>query len=206
MKLRERHMTETRRAILEAVAAEISASGLTGFSIQGVADRAGVTHRTVYNYFPTREALNDAFAEHIEAVLAEGRVAHSERGVAVDGWPAIAGQFHSAIGEGAAHLKAYVMMTIATGKAAKVFRDRSRKMEKLLADELGLDDPGVARLVTSAIRMFISSAGWFLLSEHHGLSPAEAGRVSEWAVKALLDAARSGDVPTRVDRKTKKEA
>ena len=64
-------MAETRTAILEAVAAEIAASGLTGFSIQGVADRAGVTHRTVYNHFPTREALNDARAT-VTACLALG--------------------------------------------------------------------------------------------------------------------------------------
>src|SRR6188474_1654380 len=69
MNLRERQMAETRRAILEAVAQEIAESGLTGFSIQGVADRAGVTHRTVYNHFPTRDALNDAFAEYVEQAL-----------------------------------------------------------------------------------------------------------------------------------------
>jgi hypothetical protein len=48
--------------------------------------------------------------------------------------------------------------------------------------------------------MFVSSAGWFLMSAHHGLTPAEAGRMSAWAVKALLDAARNGDVPGRSDK------
>lgn len=199
-------MAETRRAILEAVAAEIAESGLTGFSIQGVADRAGVTHRTVYNYFPTREALNDAFAEHVEAVLAEQGFAHAERGAGVDDLPRLLGQLYSAVGDAAAHLRAYVMMTVATGKAARVFRDRSRKMEKLIDEELGPLDPGVARLVTAAVRMFFSSAGWFLLSNHHGLSPEEAGRASEWAVKTLLGAARRGDVPERLDKREKKHA
>jgi AcrR family transcriptional regulator len=199
-------MAETRLAILEAVAVEIAESGLTGFSIQGVADRAGVTHRTVYNYFPTREALNDAFAEHVEAVLAGRGVAPAERSVGVEGLPKIAGLFHSSVGDNAAYLQAYVMMTIATGKAARVFRDRSKKMEKLVDEEFGPLDPGVAKLVTAAVRMFISSAGWFLLKSHHGLSPAEAGRVSEWAVKALLGAARRGDVPKRLDKRKKKGA
>jgi AcrR family transcriptional regulator len=206
MNLRARQMADTRRAILEAVAAEIAEIGLTGFSIQGVADRAGVTHRTVYNYFPTREALNDAFAEHVEAGLAGQGAAGAERGVGVAGLAKLAGRFHRSFEDHAAQLQAYVMMTIATGKAAKVFRDRSRKMEKVIERDLGPFEPGGARLVTAAIRMFISSAGWFLLSKHHGLSPADAGRVSEWAVKVLLEAARSGDLPECIDKRGNRNA
>ena len=59
--------------------------------------------------------------------------------------------------------------------------------------------------MTSAIRMFISSTGWFLLSKQCGLSPAEAGRVSQWAVKVLLDAAQRGDLPRRLDNRGKKD-
>lgn len=206
MKLREKQLAETRTAILEAVAAEIAELGLTGFSIQGVADRAGVTHRTVYNHFPTRESLNDAFAEYVERVLYERGVGNEEQGVGVEGLPAIAGRMHSSVGDNAAYLQAYVMLTIATGKAARVFRDRSKKMEQLIDEELGPLDPGVAKLVTSAVRLFISSAGWFLVSQQHGLSPAEAGRMSEWAVKTLLAAARRGNVPKRIDKRRKKDA
>lgn len=205
MKLREKQLIETRKAILEAVAVEMAESGLTGFSIQGVADRAGVTHRTVYNHFPTREALNDAFAEYVEQVLGQGGISNSERGVSLQGLPAVAGGFHSGIGDHARYLQAYVMVTIATGKAARVFRERSKRMEKLVDEELGPLEPGVAKLVTSAVRLFISSAGWFLVSQHHGLSPAEAGRMSEWAVKTLLDAARRGNLPSGSDKPQRAE-
>src|SRR5262245_33889214 len=130
MKLREKQLADTRRAILEAVASEIAESGPAGFSVQGVADRAGVTHRTVYHHFPTREALNDAFAEYVEQVLGNQGFANSERGIGVDGLPGVTGRMHSLIGEHADYLKAYVMLTIATGKAARVFRERSKRMEK----------------------------------------------------------------------------
>jgi AcrR family transcriptional regulator len=199
-------MAETRTAILEAVAAEIAEAGLTDFSIQGVADRAGVTHRTVYNYFPTREALNDAFAEHVEALSAGQKIANAEVGVGVGGLPRIAKHMHTAVGDAAAPLQAYVMMTIATATAARVFRDRSKKIEQRVDEELGPFEPGIAKLVTSAVRMFLSSSGWFLLKKHHGLSREEAGRVSEWAVRVLLDAVRKGDVPKRLDEREKNDA
>ena len=60
----------TRRAILDALAAVIAETGGLGFSVQQVAERAGVTHRTVHNHFPTRDALNDALAEHVEDAMA----------------------------------------------------------------------------------------------------------------------------------------
>jgi len=199
MNLRQQQMEQTRRAILEALAAEITESGMLDFSIQAVADRAGVTHRTVYNYFPTREELNDAFAEHVEEVLSEHAIEPARRDVA--NWPQMAREACEMMGDHASHLiSAYVMMTIATGMPARVFRTRSKRMEKAVEDELGPFEPGVAKLVTSAIRMFVSSAGWFLMTTHHGLTPAEAGRVSEWAVKALLDAARNGEVPERSEK------
>ena len=206
MKLRDRQMAATRTAILEAVATEIAESGLTGFSIQGVADRAGVTHRTVYNHFPTREALNDAFAEYVEQKLYGRGFANAEQGVNLEGLPAVARLMHGVASDDAVYLQAYVMMTIATGKAARVFRERSKKAEKTVEEELGPLEPGTAKLVTSAIRLFISSAGWFLLKQHHGLSPAEAAGMSEWAVKTLVAAARRGDLPKRVEKRKKKDA
>src|SRR5512145_2612333 len=60
----------TRRAILEAMVDVImeTTDGI-GFSVQAVADRAGVTHRTIYNHFPTREALCDDFSDYVDELL-----------------------------------------------------------------------------------------------------------------------------------------
>ena len=60
----------TRRAILEAMADVITETNGIGFSVQAVANRAGVTHRTIYNYFSTREALCEAFSEYVDELLA----------------------------------------------------------------------------------------------------------------------------------------
>jgi AcrR family transcriptional regulator len=200
MKLREQQLALTRTTILDALAAEIAENGLVDLSIQAVADRAGVTHRTVYNHFPTREALNDAFAEHVEMLLAKQAIEPAN--LSIDNWPQIALDSQAIFNLRPEHIRAYVMMTIATATPASVFKTRSRRMEKALEHELGLD-PATAKLVNSAIRMFMSSAGWFLMNAHHGLASADVGRVSAWVIKTLINAARNGDVPVSAKKETK---
>src|SRR3954449_2901973 len=61
--LRERQTSQTRAAILEALGAELGAGGIEDFSVARLARRAGVSERTVYRHFPTREALLDGLSE-----------------------------------------------------------------------------------------------------------------------------------------------
>src|SRR5512145_845114 len=97
MNLRKRQQAQTRRDILAAVGEVLVADGVLGFSMQKVADRAGVTHRTLYNYFPTRESLNDAFAEYVEEELAELGPAPDEGAIELRMLPSIAGAFGEGI-------------------------------------------------------------------------------------------------------------
>jgi AcrR family transcriptional regulator len=195
MNLRKRQQENTRRAILDALGQQIGESGAIGFSIQDVADRAGVTHRTVYNYFPTREALNDAFAVHVEEELATLFGARPEEGVCLAQLPSVALTFYRTIVDKAAHVRAYVMLMIASRSPAQVTRERTKQFEQLMEDEAGPLPEGVARLATAAVRLFASSIGWHVLTEHQGLSNEDAARTAEWAAKVLLDAVANGDFP-----------
>lgn len=55
--LRSRQKQVARELILQAAADEIAEQGTEGVSLQAVADRAGVSKRTLYNYFDSRETL-----------------------------------------------------------------------------------------------------------------------------------------------------
>lgn len=66
-----RHTEATRKAIVEAAAELFLDRRRNGFSVQEVADRAGLTHRTVYRYFATRQELIGAAAQHLAPSLAE---------------------------------------------------------------------------------------------------------------------------------------
>jgi AcrR family transcriptional regulator len=192
--MRKQHQEHTRRAILDALADVIADSGATGFSVQEVADRAGVTHRTVYNHFPTREALNDGFAVHVEEELAKIAELPDATLNLAKLVPAVA-ELYRVAAKRASHVRAYVMLMIASRAPAKLTRARTELFERLIEDEAGPLPAGAARLVTASVRMFVSSTAWHLLTEHQGLSNEEAARAAQWATKTLLAAVANGDYP-----------
>lgn len=178
----------TRRAILEAMVDVIMETDGIGFSVQAVADRAGVTHRTIYNHFPTREALCDAFAGYVDELL------EASSGVPEPAWslaslPQLVDDLYRTLAQRDRHARAYVMLMIANRRPMSAWRKRSQMAEKLIAREQDPEVPLTPRQVTAAIRMFVSTMGWHLLTEQCGLSTDEAAQASAWATGTLLDAA-----------------
>lgn len=54
--LRERKKAETRQALAEAALALAVERGPAAVTVDDIADAAGVSARTVFNYFPTKES------------------------------------------------------------------------------------------------------------------------------------------------------
>ncbi|PRY48491.1 TetR family transcriptional regulator [Geodermatophilus tzadiensis] len=71
--LRERKKLATRLALHEAALQLVAERGLDGVSVDDVAARAGVSPRTFFNYFPTKDdavlGLDPADAERLTAAL-----------------------------------------------------------------------------------------------------------------------------------------
>ena len=188
MKYESSRRVRTRRAILDALAAVIAETGGLGFSVQQVAERAGVTHRTVYNHFPTRDALNDALAEHMEDVMARDGFREPPATSAASLVPMITDAY-SAFQSYEVLSRAYVMLMLASRRPAGVARRRTSAFEAVIARDTSPPAPLTSRGLTAALRMFLSTTGWHILTEQLGLSPAEAVTTATWAAQTLLDAA-----------------
>jgi AcrR family transcriptional regulator len=63
-RMTERSKAATRERLLEAAAAEFAARGLDAANINEISLAAGLAKGTVYNYFPSKEALFLAVIEH----------------------------------------------------------------------------------------------------------------------------------------------
>ena len=186
----------TRRAILDAVADVIVQSRGLGFSVQEVADRAGLSHRTVYNHFPTREALCEGFSAYVDELLLSSDPAPDDN-LSLASFPAVVDPLYRALETRERYVRAYVMLMIGSRRPVKTWRKRTQLFETLIAREAAVPPPLTVHQVTAAIRMFVSSMGWHLLTEHLGLSTDEAAATGAWATRTLLDAAtlKQGSMP-----------
>src|SRR5512145_2224335 len=191
----------TRRAILEAMVDVImeTTDGI-GFSVQAVADRAGVTHRTIYNHFPTREALCDAFSDYDDELLGASAGLTEEPAWSLASIPLLVENLYRTLALRDRHARAYVMLMIGNRRPMSAWRKRSLMAEKLIAREQSGQVPLTPRQVTAVVRMFVSTMGWHLLTEQCGLSTEEAASASAWATRTLLEAAIAKPTTRRTAR------
>ena len=63
---------ERRRQIVETAFAMVAEKGFEGFRTRDVAERAGINSATLHHYFPTKEALVEGVAAHLETRYMEG--------------------------------------------------------------------------------------------------------------------------------------
>jgi AcrR family transcriptional regulator len=82
--LREQHRQDTRRHIVAAARDLFQSAGFAGTTMEAVAERAGVSRATLFNYFPSKQSLLLPFAGH----LVRTRV-RPEVEAALEPWPGL---------------------------------------------------------------------------------------------------------------------
>jgi len=194
---------KTREAICKAFAEVLAESETGEFSMQEVADRANVTHRTVYNHFPSREALMDGLVEYQEQQVLrlpiEDRPVSPEPGMfSADAFPAAVATVYGLFAQDDAGNRAFARLSLSARRAPISTTERTARLASALGQELDLTDADARRLA-AAVRFFGTQVGWYLLTQHYDLSNDEAATTAKWAVRVLLKAAAEGDLPTNGD-------
>lgn len=187
--LREQRAAETQVLILEALAAIIDERGAPDFSVQEVADGAGVALRTVYRHFSDRQALLDGLAQLVDEELEAMRV-DDERG-----WQQLetVDDLLEAARTVFAYFDALVPLTSAMALLSAAGYQRSRSHDartqayrRILTDHLGeLEDPD-AQATFGVIRHLVSANTWYTLRLEFGLTGEEAGRAVTRSIDAIL--------------------
>jgi AcrR family transcriptional regulator len=179
--LRERLMEQTREAILDGLGEQLAESGLRDFSIPKVAKRAGVSVRTVYRYFPTREALLDSLDDWVNR-----RLGHPDFPATPDEAAAVAADMFPRFADNAAMLQAQIQSTAGRELKLHARRSRARQFEKLLATETRHLPPDDAKEAAAIFYLLCSSTTWQFLHDVWGFDAAQAARAATRAQKTLL--------------------
>lgn len=190
--LRERQKRMAREAILEAVADQVAEAGSLDFSVADVARRAGVSHRTVYNYFGSRQELIDAVSEWANERMRSlgGTITPDRLG---DIPPAVKVNF-ALFEEMGGLAEAFARMDTA-GETTAARNARTAAFTAVVAPACPDLDERQRLAVAAVLRQLASVRSWYLLTREHGLSVEEAAAVTSWALDRLTSALEAGELP-----------
>jgi AcrR family transcriptional regulator len=179
--LRDHYREETRTRILDAAIAELSVSDLEGLTMAGVARRAGVTERTVFRHFASRDALIAAVWPRMQARVRSTGFPHT-----ADELIATPGRLFPAFDKEEKLVRASAFS--AAGREVRLASNPERQaaMRACVRDAFpDIAEPDLTRL--AAVAQLIDSAyGWAVMREFWDLSGAEAGQAAADALAVLL--------------------
>jgi AcrR family transcriptional regulator len=169
-----RHTEATRNAIVEAAVDLFVEQRSDGFAVQEVADRAGLAHRTVYRYFPTRQDLMNATVQHLASGVGEDPFA----GVStVEEWMAAVGPHLVRTEANFELIHAVVAATLASHDWRLFGQDTpdrdTHRWQVFRRQFPNLPDDD-ARRTFATLRHLTSSTSYVLFRLRFGLSPGDA--------------------------------
>ena len=177
--LRREQARLTREAILSAFADQLS-GGAADISVPTAAAHAGVSVRTVYHYFPDREARLEALAHWVEEQLQPEPFVPCTADDLVE--------LTRRVYEGGARNEALTRAQIAAGVAQEVRTLRRReRVEAIRAVVTAVGAPEVeTRLAVAVIAHLISAEAAFPMMDLYGLTFHEASKAAQMAVAATV--------------------
>jgi AcrR family transcriptional regulator len=192
---RYRQRRRTRSAIINA-ATELLRSGRTAPGVNEIADAAGVSRRTVYQYFPTVEQLLlDATVGLLSQAAVDDAIDRADPG-GDDALRRVSAMIRALTDMSSQTMpmgRSLIRLTVeapagSTGQPKRGYR-RIDWIETAIEPLRGrLDEAGFERLV-SALAMVIGWEALIVLQDLRGLTPGEQAEVSTWAAHALVKAA-----------------
>lgn len=185
--LRAARAGETREAILRGVATWMQENPHEKFTLEGIAQLAGVERRTVFRHFPDKDALRAAFWEWVNqrilprvlpATLDELRQDPRTTFAAFDTEEAlIRASLHTAAGR-----------QMRLGRVP----DRRKAFQAALAEVTRNASAAERRHLECVAHALYSAAAWETMRDYAGATGKEAGAAVSWALTVLTESVRHG--------------
>jgi AcrR family transcriptional regulator len=181
--LRNRQQEITRKLILDAVASLVAEGRLHAFSIQDVANRAGISYASVYRHFPTRESLLEAMYEWANEVVHPDMPASPQKLDDVPAW--LENSIPVFERYAAAHQAAIAVMSMLNINPAQR-QKRDEQVERVVNEAAPQFSPAARRRASAVIRYLASSQAWASLRQRFGLDAADTSAALGWALRVLI--------------------
>jgi AcrR family transcriptional regulator len=179
--LRAEQTAATRERILEAVAELLRRDEVGDLSYRAIAEASGAQERTVYRHFPDKETLLKAFWNWLDKRFGEHGMPSTERDL-VEDVKVVFARFD----EEPRILRAALLSREGRALRMAVQAERVAGFEKALARATKGLTAAERRRVAAVVQLLYSGYAWMSMADHWGLTGAEAGAASSWAIRTLL--------------------
>lgn len=183
--LRERHQDATREAVLDALVDLLEKDGAFEFTFFELARRAGVSVRTIYRHFPTRDALFDAVSHRVNE-----RVGFREYPVTRAAMVELPRLIFPAFDRERALIKAQFQAGLGRQVRAHAQKQRTHACIAAVRHEAPELDEATVEARGGAISCLLSADAWMRLESTLGMDGARSGEAVSWAIDALFEAVR----------------
>jgi AcrR family transcriptional regulator len=179
--VRQEYKEQTRLRIVDSAIDLVAEAGEAPLTIAAVADRAGVTERTVYRHFETRDALLRAIWSRMQ-----GRVASEGFPLTAEALLASPRKLFPRFEEMGELIRASIHSPAGLEIRMHSNAARTEALLTSVRDALpDLDDQALRR--RAAVAQLINSAqGWEVLTRFWGMSGEQAGEAAAEALAILL--------------------
>ncbi len=165
--------------ILDALVVELGERGAFDFSYYELARRAGVSVRTIYRHFKTRDDLLDALSRRLNKEVA------FEYPRSRDGLVALIRVLFPRFDRNAALIGAQLQAGLGGRVRTRARSKRANVMQEVLAERLPHLPTERVRAVSGVLGCLISASSWQRLRDELGLAGEDSGEVTAWAVDTL---------------------
>jgi AcrR family transcriptional regulator len=180
--LRNQARDETHRKIFDATVRVVVEQGVHAFTLNNVAQVAGIAARTLYRHFPTREALIEGLA----ATMEEGPSGTPLPVPPVSEWEAVLSKTFDQFSAQAERVRIVHAAAVALQHRIPARHTRTLQFQKRVAEAFPHLPPAVRSDAANLLRSLLSSSNWLVLTVEHGMSPPAAKRAVTWALRTLL--------------------
>lgn len=177
--LRQKQAEATRELILQALAQQLAEEGLQDFSVADAAQRAGVSTRTIYRYFPNREVLLDAVGEWVDQQLGDLPYPTTPMEVAD-----LAEQAFPRFEQQAVIIQALLLSELGKSVRSRLRSKRRQSVEDALSPLV--DDLDSAQAIRAVIGHLVTAETWKHLRDEFGISGEVSAKVVAWAIRTLV--------------------
>jgi AcrR family transcriptional regulator len=179
--LRQRHMEQTRDLIFQALTDQLANGGFSDFNIPSLARQAGVSVRTIYRHFSSKDELLDELARWLD-----DRIALMPDATTVEDLEVLPQRLFRAF-----DVNETVFLAQSATPAGREVRARGRRRHIQLYGEVLQDlvaglPAEEARGALAVVTYLLSMQAWRTMKEEFDMDGSESGKAVAWAVRTLL--------------------